>query len=242
MDLNKANLALDAWMDKIWGDKSPRHKAENRAEIVKNYDIENDASWSIVDQTLSNICAQRRDMSDPECLFEGQCNPRLEAARWDHMIPDAAFDLQAAFDRILVWQVDPFLVEKARPGSSIVAARMSQDRESFGSCDGIILTAGAAAMDHLRSNGMDVGHKISFSKTYLQKKRVSWTDAGQQFVGLILAGDIMGSYDLAQDLREGRMKLKYKGPTAAEPVRHYYQSDTGTDWCTGAEEAPRGHE
>lgn len=153
----------------------------------------------------------------------------LDERRLEYGITDGAFTRQAAFARVFLWQIPMQKGDKYEADSLIHMAESTQQREKNKAPYGIIISAGLLALDSLRSNGIDLGHKVLFAHTAPYHIRYD-VIAGQEMHLVILnAGDIIGSEDLASNLKSRQVRFK-QGLNAAGAVEHTFQDDTGKTW------------
>lgn len=130
--------------------------------------------------------------------------PLLEARRLEHGIPAGAFAYQAVYNRILVWQLPADEAETYVSGGRIVKTGRTKQYERDTAARGIIVSAGLSSLDYLRSNGMDLGHKISFVRLSPMRDICDTVGRGiEQEVLILQAGDIVASFDLAANLKSG---------------------------------------
>lgn len=134
-------------------------------------------------------------------------SPLLDARRLEFLIPDAAFREQPVFDRILVFQVS--LHEGETYGdTAIVMPAVTQDAEKHSNPRGILVSAGPIALDELRSNGVELGHVITFIKLAPFRLQVGTHGGKDDHLLLMRSCDVLASEDLAHDLRSGVVKLE----------------------------------
>lgn len=133
--------------------------------------------------------------------------PLLDAARLEYGITDAAFRVQAVYDRILVWQVS---MQKGDTyeGSKIVLAETTKARELNKAPIGIIVSAGLIALDKLKSHGMDLGHKVIFTHSAPYFVRYDVVEGQDYHLIVLKAGHITASYNLAEDMRSRRVNVR----------------------------------
>lgn len=126
----------------------------------------------------------------------------LEQRRLEYGILDEAFKQEAVYDRVFLWQIPRVFSTKAE-GSMIEMPETARQRREESTPRGIILTAGLKALDNLRSNGMDLGHIVSFIR--LSPWRLPILEiAGIEFTVMVLRdGDIIASEELVQMRRRG---------------------------------------
>lgn len=143
---------------------------------------------------------------------------RLEAARWEYGITDAAFRVSAVFNTVLVRQV-AMQKGETHEGSKIILTEDTRKRELNKAPIGIIVSAGMQALDALRSNGLDLGHKVVFVHSAPYHIRYDVIE-GQDFHLVVLeAGQIRGSYELAEDLKTRRVRI-VQNPNNPDSMEH----------------------
>lgn len=153
----------------------------------------------------------------------------LEERRWAYGITDGAFQRQAAFARVFLWQIPMQSGDTYNPDSKIVMAETTKQREKNKAPYGIVISAGLLALDSLRSNGIDLGHKVLFAHTAPYHIRYDVIDGQEMHLVILNAGDIIGSEDLASNLKNRSVRFK-QGLNAAGGVEHTFQDDTGKTW------------
>lgn len=148
----------------------------------------------------------------------------LEERRQEYGITDGAFELQPFHDRVLVYQVHK--QEETYGGGLIIKTESRQDFEATSCPKGIVVAAGARALDELRCNGVDLGHMVVFMR--LAPWRIETDTVGGRTEKLIVmrAGDIVGSADLADSIRAGDVKIQFE----AEKYEHWYKTKDGQVW------------
>lgn len=159
--------------------------------------------------------------------------PLLEARRQEFGITDGAFAVAPFSDRILVYQVSRHK-EETHAGTSIIMADVTKDREASQTPQGIIVAAGAKALDELRSNGIDLGHMVMFLRIAPWRYNTDTVGGKDQQVLVFRSGDITGSIDLQENLRSGKMKLVFD----KERYEHVYvDTETKEAWFPQAVES-----
>jgi hypothetical protein len=132
----------------------------------------------------------------------------LEKKRIAHGITDGAFREQPLFDRILVWQIGPHEDGTADDKSPIVLTDATISREKTEAPRGILVSAGASALDQLESHGCRIGDTVSFLRCAPYRIRVD-TVRGHDFYCIVLsAGDLVSSEDLRERLKSGETRLE----------------------------------
>lgn len=178
-----------------------------------------------------------RELIDPHISKPGALKlpPLLEKQRLEMLLPDELFMEAAAFDRVLVYQFRESVQETFVEGGMIVKTQKAMTRERNQIPRGLLCAAGLRALDNLRSNGIDLGHVVTFAEP--TPYRIFVLDLGNgkySFSLLVLRdGDIVSSRTLQQELKEGRVRVEAREITdpAGETVRqHYYVDESGVTW------------
>jgi len=151
----------------------------------------------------------------------------LDARRLEYGITDAAFDRQAVFDRVFVWQIAMQKGDKYA-GSSIHMPESVQQKEKNKAPQGIIVSAGLKALDQLRSHGVDLGHRVLFAHTAPYHIRYDVIDGQDHHLIILLAGDIIGSEDLATNLKS--REVRYLARRTETAVEHTFIDGSGNPW------------
>lgn len=232
---------LDSWMRKIWGsgELEDVQREESAAVYRDSYGLNTEGGRELAERALRVDKSKRALMTSPG-KFGPASTKLIEDARWAYMIPDSAWDLQAVWDRVFVFQVPQFEGETIGSQKLIIATEQAQEREERSNCEGILISAGLTATDQLISNGIQFGHRVAFAQNYLWRKRIAQGEHGEEFVGLFLAGDICGSYEVAAGLRSGDITLKCDKDEETGLIEHYYQGKDGTQWRPSAGDAHMG--
>lgn len=176
------------------------------------------------DMAKQNEAAYRARMAPPGGLG---LSPLLDQRRLEYAIPDGAFRVQAAFERVLVWDIAPAEMASMQ-SSTIIAPVSAQERIKGRSPRGIIVSAGAVALDALRSNGIDLGHIVLTTHYVIGCTPVEYINGIEVTINIMQAGDITGSEDTAQMLREGSLRLEW----LPDLKMHAYRWADGSHACT----------
>lgn len=140
----------------------------------------------------------------------------LDERRLRYGMCDKVFELQAAYDRVLLWQIEPSFSDGEKYGdTSIYMPDSAKRRVREEAPRGVIVSAGLRALDSLRSNGMDVGHIVSFVRLSPWRLPMDMIAGVPQYVMILRDSDIVGSEDTAAALRSGELAV------GAEPD-HFY--------------------
>lgn len=153
----------------------------------------------------------------------------LEEKRWRYGIPDEAFfNQQAVYNKVLVAQI-PEEETDTYAGTNIIKTETTKKRELVEAPRGVIVSAGLQALDELRSNGVDVGHTVGFTR--LAPFRRPFASIGGERLSLIVlhAGDVIDSEDLAQALRARRCRVVAK-PNEEGVAVHQFIDENGKAW------------
>jgi len=151
----------------------------------------------------------------------------LDRRRLQHGIPDRAFEAQAMFDRIYVWQIWVHQEETFVPGGAIVQPANYRESDLRENPQGIILSAGLGALDHLRSNGADLGHHVNI--LHVQPWRIPVGIKDSEGVLVLQTGDVSGSLDLRKALRRGKCRITVRMNEHGQRV-HLYEDEQGQVW------------
>lgn len=141
----------------------------------------------------------------------------LDERRLRYAIPNDVFELGAAFDKVLVFQVSE--EQKETVGDTgIIMSDVTRDRMLQESPMGVICDAGLEARDILLGNGMDVGHLVAIVKLAPFRKEAGTTHGHRHEVMILRVGDIIGSVDLARAKMRGDVQVVWD----AEEQHHRY--------------------
>ena len=144
----------------------------------------------------------------------------LDKRRLEYAIPNDVFELGAAFDKVLVFQVSE--EEKETVGDTgIIMSDVTKERMLKESPMGVICDAGLEARDILLGNGMDVGHLVAIVKLAPFRKEAGTTHGHRHEVMILRVGDIIGSVDLARAKLRGDVRVVWD-PDAGESGMHRY--------------------
>jgi hypothetical protein len=158
--------------------------------------------------------------------------PRLlDERRAEYGITDGAFKFQASFDRVFIWQI-PMQKGDKFEGSLIHMAESTQMRERNKAPHGVIVSAGLLALDSLRSNGLDLGHRVLFAHSAPYHIRYDVVEGQEYHLIILTAGDIIGSEDLATNL--SKRVVRIKANDAAGYPQHSLINEEGKPWLPQA--------
>lgn len=152
-------------------------------------------------------------------------HPALEKRRWIYGIPNGAFQVQAAFNVCLVWQISRFDTDMIGD-TGLYMSKQTEKRMNDETPRGIIVSAGLAALDALRSNGIDIGHVVTMLRLAPWRMPCDMVGGVEQYVLILRAGDITGSEDLEEARRRGDCKFVYDEGTG----QHQFVDKDGKRW------------
>jgi hypothetical protein len=133
-------------------------------------------------------------------------HPLVEAKRLSFGIVDEYFSSQAIFDRLFLFQTAQGDGETMGEGIIQMPDTSKQwDKET--APQGILLSAGMEALDTLKSHGVELGHTVIMNRLSPYHFRVGWLGGNELYMLVCRAGDIVGSYELMNDLRERRCSV-----------------------------------
>lgn len=131
----------------------------------------------------------------------------LDRRRLEYGIPNGCFEHFPLFDKVYIWQLTMTERQTYSEGGTILKpeARKAHDRAT--AARGIIVSAGLAALDSLRSTGVDIGHIVRFKKFSPFIQVVGDICGVELTVMTMRDGDCVSSEDLARDFHEGRVRV-----------------------------------
>jgi hypothetical protein len=157
--------------------------------------------------------------------------PLLEARRLEYGITDGAFDAEAAFERIHIFQILP----KSWTGGKIAGGKLwAPDTIQTGaertSARGILISAGLRALDILRSNGFDLGHIVHFISMAPFRTEADCVAGTWKYIKVMNVGDLTGSEDLRANLRHRLVGIRRDATT----LKHYIpgEGEALTPWVS----------
>jgi hypothetical protein len=157
--------------------------------------------------------------------------PLVEKKRWLYGIPDMAFFNQSpAFNKILVAQI-PEVGEESDvyAGTNIIKTEIAKKRDLVEAPRGVIVGAGLQALDELRSNGIDIGHTIGFTRLAPFRRRAGVIAGQPILLVVLLAGDVVDSEDLGEMLRQRKCRVVAK-PNEEGVMIHHFIDQNGKMW------------
>lgn len=179
--------------------------------------------------------AVRKLMSPPDSLG---LPPLLEAARWKYGMVDACFQYAMTFDGVLLFQI-PLRETILSNGGHIVMPAVTEQQEQLTSTRAIVVDAGLDALDKLRSNGIDIGHKVLFTRMALYRPMAEMIDGKEERIVLVHAGDVRGSETLREELKAGTKKIVCERNADGFPI-HKLKDSSGQVWSPMAADGNPG--
>lgn len=187
-----------------------------------------DATWEHAKRIADEIAKNMQPEGDPEKKLN--LPPLLEKRRCQYGIPDIAFEQVALYNWILVHQIPPKWDEDGGgerfSGTSILKPQTRQSRDEKESSRGIIVSAGMAARDVLRSHGVDLGHVISFVRVAPWIRPTGYFGGVEYNLMVLRDGDLITSEDTQDALRSGKVRIAYD----EEKHQHYFVDESGKRW------------
>lgn len=154
--------------------------------------------------------------------------PLLDERRLEFGLMDSAFDVQAAFDRVLVYQIPPKHYAKGTfgEGSRIVMSDRAQDAETRQAPRGIVVSAGLRALDELKSNGIELGDIVMFNIVQPWRVEYDIIDGKRPYLLVMHSGHLIGSEDAARRVRSGALSVSTEELPSGHTV-HVYRDREG---------------
>lgn len=166
---------------------------------------------------------RRAQMSPPGTLGLPQL---LEERRLSFGIPDAAFAVQPIFDACAIWQLP--VDGRKKIGKFFMtdnAAIAQQESASIA----VLCGAGPLALDHLMSNGVELGHFIRFVKLSPYRSFIGHVGSKPEWLLEVRAVHIRGSLDL-RDAILNREVLLVETTNQDGFYRHHFKDRGGNIW------------
>lgn len=165
-----------------------------------------------------------------KALAKMKLSKLMAKRRLEHVIPDAAFACQPAFDWVHIWQCGPR--DSSGPatfeeGGTIIMPETSRDWAIDESPRGVLVKAGPQALDELRTNGIDIGHIVRFVRLAPYRIVVDTFNGRDLSLLVMRSGSVTASEDLEQAQRAGLVRLDWD-PTADEGRGKHVWVDTKT--------------
>lgn len=182
--------------NRLFFDMKPKGGQTDIEELEESADPD---AQRLAREMVDADAARRAMMSPPGAL---NLPPRLEAKRIELGMIDNLFR-QATFHRVFVWQL-PGKETYGESGLAVPLAFQKYYRQS--TPIGVIISAGAIAMDHLWSHGIEVGDTANFVRLSPKRILVDAPAGTEDHYIVCVASDIIGSQELDEAFHEGRAK------------------------------------
>ncbi len=193
---------------------------------------------------MNDVIATAREESERALQREIEANfsppgalglpPILEEKRLKYGIPDSAWDAQAVFNKICIWQI-PVDTADTYGGGRIVKTDAQKKRELSEAPRGVIVSAGLQALDELRSHGVDVGHTVFFTHLAPFRKRLPSIAGKEPSLVILHSGDVFCSEELADSLRKRRARIVSKEVDGV--TQHFFCDENGKVWSPAQDAA-----
>ncbi len=164
----------------------------------------NAQQWDREKEQLERQAKIREDRMSPKDALH--LPGLLEARRLEWLITDGAFSIAPLYNRVYVHQIPMAYDVNKKKG--LIHTPDTKAAQELRSCHrGVLVSAGALALDALRSNGVDLGHIVHFIHVNPWRLHVDYVD-GHTFQVLVMSVDcVAGSEDLADVLKSGVVKV-----------------------------------
>lgn len=162
--------------------------------------------------------------------------PLVDQKRWKYGIVDAAWHGQhPLFDRVLVWQLSEDEGDTYN-GGLILKTETQKKRELVEAPRGVIVGAGLGALDVLRSNGVDIGHTVGFTRLAPFRRPIG-VFAGVPLALIVLhVGDLVDSEDLGAQVKSRTVRIL--GKEVEGVTQHYFVDHNGKAWTPVGADMP----
>jgi hypothetical protein len=158
-----------------------------------------------LENTVPKSALEAKDWAKEHTSPRGKLAPwipdLLDQRRVELSIPDPVFTVEAVYDRLLLWQISASEDEHFIKGGQIIKPNEAAEREKQQAPIGIVVSAGLGALDHLKCNGMDLGHTVMFVRLSPWRPPIDMPNGQQVRVVCCRSGDICGSLEIPR-LRE----------------------------------------
>lgn len=148
--------------------------------------------------------------------------PLLDARRLEWLITDGAFAIAPLFNRVHIHQIPRFVNKK----KGLIHMPDTVAHSQLRACHrGILVSAGALALDALRSNGVDLGHVVHFVHVNPLRLFVDYAEGLEPQVLVMTVDCVESSEDLAEAIRNEKCRV-----VMGEDGKHRYINKDGTTW------------
>lgn len=165
------------------------------------------AEWSEKTEEEKRRVARRRELMAPPGALG--LPVLLEQRRQALAIPDDVFEFsQPIFDNVYLYAVPRHAEKTFVKGGSIIMTDQQADYEKHATPRGLLIAAGAGALDYLWSNGVDLGHIVNFAKYTQWRMEAGMVELVSEYVLPLKVGQLLGSEDLKRMLRNGEARYE----------------------------------
>lgn len=206
-------------------------------QLAKEAAEGNPVKEALLENELNKLAAKRAARLEAKMSPPGGLGlPKLlDERRFRYGIVDSCFDVHAAFDRILVFQIEPEWAQGETYGSGpIIMTEGSRRKAKEEAPRAIIVSAGLKALDNLRSNGIDLGHIVHILRMHPWRLPVDLIDGIPEYLIILRDGDVVGSEDLATSLRLKKSQIRFDTITN----EHALLDEHGKSWRPGEPFSP----
>ncbi|MDX2253283.1 MAG: hypothetical protein NW202_13440 [Nitrospira sp.] len=160
--------------------------------------------------------------------------PLLDARRLKYGIPNGAFKQHMAFDWVMLWQIPSFEADDGTYGDTgLYLPDTGRAKKAEEAPRAILVSAGIAALDNLRSNGIDLGHIVGFVKHAPFRKPVELLRGHELYAIICRDGDLVDSEDLAEAVTRGEVSIQrqsFPQPNGSVVEKHVFIDKGGKQW------------
>jgi hypothetical protein len=160
----------------------------------------------------------------------------LDKRRFEHLIPNGAFESYPVFDKCYIWQISMLNGRNTyKEGGKILKPDNELAREKNTAPRGVLVSAGLKAMDALYSTGIEIGHIVRFKKFSPFIMPVGEIEGKELAVMVIRDGDVEASEDLASSINSRTHRVSNVSKTGYDfRVEHLSADPSKGEWvCTG---------
>lgn len=151
---------------------------------------------------------RKRYVSPPGKYHPDVVPPLLDAKRIEHSIPDIVIEYsQPGGTWCYVYQVEATKKETYGDGL-ILMTDEGKATERHTTPRGVLISAGARAMDWLWAHGMDIGHTINFLKFQQWRMPVGYIEGACEYILPMRAAHIIGSEEARKERLDGTVTLE----------------------------------
>jgi hypothetical protein len=142
----------------------------------------------------------------------------LDERRREYGITDKAFEVQAVYDRVFLYQITQ-LKGSRHEGSLIELTETAKKRENNTAPTAIVVSAGPIALDAMRSHGFGLGSIVTFVVSSPFHVRYDMIEGDPRHLIIVTAGDIVGCADLAMAMRNREASVAWSEEENCHVVR-----------------------